>query len=81
MEAAISLQLLVVSNSFNGTITLGGPTDLWGGSWTLADVAATGFGFNFHVAASTNSRPPSLMMQARHSILSKPIPYSSKLSS
>lgn len=35
-----------------GNVTLGSSTDLWGGTWTQADINNTNFGFQFYVIAS-----------------------------
>ena len=38
-----------------GTVTLGGPNDLWGATWTPAQLNNPGFGFSFQ---ATNQSPP-----------------------
>lgn len=48
-------KVATVDNTSLGFISFGGPTDLWGGTWSLADVNGAGFGCQFYALNASGS--------------------------
>ena len=44
----------------DAVVTLGGPSDLWGTTWTDAEINSSGFGVFFFVGSSATALPPAL---------------------